>query len=73
MGEPGYPFIVITSDDGKPIVNSYRNGDTGSNVGYPASPAEIAWYMQMLKLAHASLSPAEMAATHAWFKMHSPH
>ena len=72
VGEPGYPFLVMTNDNGKPIVNSYRNGDTSRNVGYPALPSEIDWYIQMLKRAAPSLSPADLAATKAWLQKHSP-
>jgi thiol:disulfide interchange protein len=73
VGEPGYPFLVITGDDGNPIVNSYRNGDADRNVGYPATPAEIDWYIQMLKRAGPSLSPGDLAATRSWLQKHSPH
>lgn len=70
-GEPGFPFIVMTRDDGNPIVNSYRNGDTSANVGYPALPQEIDWYIEMLKRAAPSLSPADLAATRAWLQKHA--
>ena len=71
--EPGYPFIVITSEDGNSIVNSYRNGDTNANIGYPALPEEIDWYIEMLKRAAPSLSPADLAATRNWLRNHAPH
>jgi thiol:disulfide interchange protein len=70
-GEPGFPFIVMTSDDGNPIVNSYRNGDANANVGYPALPEEIDWYIEMLKRAAPSLSPGDLAATRAWLRKHA--
>lgn len=73
VGEPGYPFIVITGDDGNPIVNSYRKGDTSANVGYPASREEIDWYIKMLKRGATSLTPADLAATQTWLQEHSPH
>ena len=73
VGEPGYPFLVMTGDNGTPIVNSYRNGDTHDNVGYPDLPQEIDWYIQMLKRAAPSLSPADLAATKAWLQKHSTH
>jgi thiol-disulfide isomerase/thioredoxin len=71
--EPGFPFLVMTDADGTPIVNSYRNGAPDSNVGYPALPEEIDWYIEMLKRAAPSLSPENLAATHAWLRAHSPH
>jgi thiol-disulfide isomerase/thioredoxin len=70
-GEPGFPFLVMTDENGKPIVNSYRNADANSNVGYPASPAEIDWYIEMLKRAAPALSPGDLAATHTWLQKHS--
>jgi len=70
-GEPGFPFIVMTSDDGNPIVNSYRNGDKNANIGYPALPSEIDWYIDMLKRAAPSLSPADLATTRNWLREHA--
>ncbi|HEY2467057.1 MAG TPA: thioredoxin family protein [Terracidiphilus sp.] len=71
--EPGFPFLVITDEDGNPIVNSYRNGETNSNIGYPALPEEIDWYVDMLKRAAPSLSADDLAATRKWLKKNSPH
>jgi len=72
VGEPGFPFLVMTDEDGNPIVNSYRNGDANSNVGYPAAPEEIDWYIDMLKRAAPSLSADDLAATRKWLQKHSP-
>jgi thiol-disulfide isomerase/thioredoxin len=72
-GEPGFPFIVITDENGQPIVNSYRNGKTDGNVGYPAVPKEFDWYIEMLKRGAPSLSPADLAETRTWLEKHSPH
>jgi thiol-disulfide isomerase/thioredoxin len=69
-GEPGFPFLVITDENGQPIVNSYRNGNTSGNVGYPAVPKEIDWYIEMLKRAAPSLSPTDLAATRVWLEKH---
>ena len=41
--EPGFPFIAITDENGKLLVNSDVNGKKGDNVGYPAIPREIDW------------------------------
>jgi thioredoxin-related protein len=71
VGEPGFPFIVMTDENGNPIVNSYRNGDTNANIGYPALPSEIDWYIEMLKRAAPSLSPADLAATRNWLSKHA--
>lgn len=70
--EPGFPFLVMTGENGNPIVNSYRNGNTASNVGYPALPEEIDWYIEMLKRAAPTLSIADIQATHSWLHKHTP-
>ena len=72
VNEPGFPFLVMTDENGNPIVNSYRNGDTDSNVGYPALPEEIDWYVKMLQRAAPSLSSAELAETRSWLRKHAP-
>jgi hypothetical protein len=71
--EPGFPFIVITDENGELIVNSNQDGEADHNVGYPALPAEIDWYVEMLRQSAPSLSPDDLAATHAWLQKHSPH
>jgi thiol-disulfide isomerase/thioredoxin len=73
VNEPGFPFLVITDADGTPIINSYRDGDAGKNIGFPALPEEIDYYEEMLKRAAPSLSPADLAATRRWLQAHSPH
>jgi hypothetical protein len=72
VGEPGFPFLVITDEDGNPIDNSYRKGKVSDNVGYPASAAEIDWYVEMLKRAAPSLSSDDLAATRTWLRKHDP-
>jgi len=72
-GDPGYPFLVVTDENGAPVVNSYRNGDPENNIGYPAVPLEFDWYIEMLKRGAPSLSGAELAATRGWLEQHSPH
>ena len=72
VGEPGLPFLAMTDENGTVLVNSYRDGDTSSNIGYPASPAEISWYIEMLKRAAPSLSPADLAAIRIWLQSHTP-
>ena len=71
--EPGFPFIVMADAKGNPIVNSYRNGNPNGNIGYPALPVEIDWYLEMLKRAAPSLSQGDLAATRSWLNKHSPH
>lgn len=71
VGEPGFPFLVITNADGKPMTNSYRNGAKDNNIGYPLLPEEIDWYMQMLKRSAPALSDADLAATRSWLQKHA--
>jgi hypothetical protein len=72
-GEPGFPFIVMTGDSGEPLANSYLNGKTDGNVGYPALPLEIDWYVAIMKHAAPALTAQDLKATHEWLQMHSPH
>jgi len=73
VGEPGFPFLIMTDGNGNPLVNSYRDGKTSDNVGYPELPEEIDWYVQMLKRAAPSLSSADLSATRTWLQKHAPH
>ena len=70
----GWPFIVMLDAQGAPVVDSYRpdsKAATGkSNIGYPDSPAEVDWFMQMLQKAVPSLSPQETATIHSWLTAH---
>lgn len=70
--EPGFPFIVITDENGSPIVNSYVQNDPSNNIGYPVLPSEIDWYIEMLKRGAPSLSAEDLAATRSWLKAHAP-
>jgi thiol:disulfide interchange protein len=72
VGEPGFPFLVMTDEDGNPIINSYRKGKTGDNVGYPASAEEIDWYVEMMKRAAPSTSAEDLNATRTWLRKHDP-
>lgn len=67
----GYPFIVMLDPAGKVIVNSYRpvkgNGP-GENIGYPALPVEIDWFMKMLQQAAPALSPHDAKTIQAWLQ-----
>lgn len=73
VGEPGFPFFVMTDEEGNSLVNSYRDGNTSGNVGYPALPEEIDWYVEMLRRAAPSLTAAELTATRTWLQKHTPH
>jgi len=70
---PGYPFIIMTTPAGKPIINSDLNGQRGNNIGHPVLPQEVAWYAEMLKKAAPNLTPADIDAQRAWLTAHAPH
>ena len=74
--EAGYPFLVVLDPAGKAIVDSYRpvpghanNGD--NNIGYPATPAEIDWFMKMLHISAPSISSAEENVIRKWLQQRS--
>ncbi len=52
-GPAGLPYSAFLDATGKLIVNSKLNG---SNIGYPAEPAEIDWFLQMMKKAAPNMS-----------------
>lgn len=58
----GIPWCEILGPDGAPLVNS--NGPKG-NIGFPAQPDEIAWFVEMLKRSGAKLSAEEIATLEA--------
>jgi hypothetical protein len=61
----GLPFMVIYDTRGKPVVTSSRQ-PMGGNIGYPAKPAEIDWFIEMLKMSAPSISDEELKTVHAW-------
>ncbi|MDE1161036.1 MAG: thioredoxin family protein [Acidobacteriaceae bacterium] len=66
--EPGFPFLIVTSPNGKPITNSYLNGDKKSNIGYPVLPSEIDWYIAMLKQTAPTLSAQDLTDTRTYLE-----
>jgi thiol-disulfide isomerase/thioredoxin len=69
----GIPYLVILPPTGHPIINSLRPDPTtpaGSNIGYPAIPVEIDWFMHMLQQSAPTLTPQDTAALHAWLTAH---
>ena len=54
----GVPFHAFITPKGEEIVDSNENGN-GGNIGYPASPNEIAWFMAMVKKAAPKMTEAE--------------
>lgn len=73
--DAGWPYIIMLSADGKPIVDSFRpdrKAKSGkSNTGYPDAPEEVDWFVEMLRRAAPSLNQQELASIHAWLTAHS--
>jgi thioredoxin-related protein len=55
-GPAGLPYFAFLDAHGEMIVNSNRNGEKGQNIGYPAEPAEIDWFIEMMKKAAPKIS-----------------
>lgn len=73
--DAGYPFLVMLDPAGKPIVNSFcpvslKCDPSGENIGYPATPPEIAWFMQMLHQAAPALAPKDATTLQGWLAQH---
>ncbi len=71
--DAGYPYIVMLTPTGKPIADSFlpnKPRDGAANIGYPALPVEVDWFMQMLKKAAPSLTPQDTATIHSWLTAH---
>lgn len=69
--DAGYPFLVMLDPAGKPIVNSFcparvQCDPPGENIGYPATRAEIDWFMKMLQQAAPTLSPRQASILQSW-------
>jgi len=56
-GPAGLPYYAFLDAKGAPIVNSKLHGD---NIGYPAQPAEIAYFLQMMKQAAPNMSEVDL-------------
>lgn len=56
-GPGGLPYSAFLDAKGSLIVNSKRGGE---NIGYPAQPEEIEWFLQMMKKAAPKISADEI-------------
>jgi thiol-disulfide isomerase/thioredoxin len=52
-GPSGLPYSAFLDTKGALIINSKREGE---NIGYPAQPAEIDWFVEMIKKAAPKIS-----------------
>jgi len=72
----GIPFLVFLDEQGQSVINSNRpvkGKPAGENVGYPALPVEIEWFMTMLKKTLPALTKADADAIETWLRRASSH
>ncbi len=62
-GPDGIPYFAFLDAHGSLIVNSRSpsaNAGTGGNIGYPGEPAEVDWFVQMMRKAAPKISEADV-------------
>jgi len=72
-GPAGLPFFAFLDGQGALIVNSIRPGEggkRGENIGNPAKPYEIDWFLAMFRKAAPSMTPRETATLERWLRTH---
>jgi thioredoxin-related protein len=58
--DQGIPFFAFLDSHAAAIVNCRPNG-TGRSIGYPAEPAEVEWFLEMVRKAAPQISTQELA------------
>ena len=58
-GPDGLPYSAFLDAKGNQIVNSKREGGAG-NIGYPAQPEEVDWFVAMMKKAAPTITPEDL-------------
>jgi hypothetical protein len=56
-GPSGLPYSAFLDAKGVLIINSKREGE---NIGYPAKPSEIEWFIQMMKKAAPNMAQDDL-------------
>ena len=56
-GTDGLPYSAFLDAQGALIVNSNRDGQ---NIGYPAEPSEVDWFLQMMRKAAPRISEDDL-------------
>lgn len=72
----GVPFVVFLDEQGQLLINSNRpvkGKPAGENVGYPALPVEIDWFMTMLRKSVPTLPKADADTIESWLRRASSH
>ena len=72
----GVPFIVFLDAQGQLLMNSIRpvnRKPKGENIGYPALPVEIDWFMTMLRKTIPSLTKPDADVVEMWLRRASSH
>jgi hypothetical protein len=62
-GPDGIPYSAFLDAHGALIVNSRcpsANAGPGGNIGYPGAPAEVDWFIQMMRKAAPKMSEADL-------------
>ena len=70
-GSGSVPFFVFLSSEGEPLVNSNRPAKGiagGTNIGYPAEPEEIDWFMAMLKKGAPALTAEDARVLESYLR-----
>lgn len=72
--DAGLPFMaIIDAKSGKMIINSLaKEGDKGSNTGYPAQPGEIAHFMTMLDKGAKKIKTDDKSKIKNWLVANAP-
>jgi thioredoxin-related protein len=72
----GVPFIVFLDEQGQLLINSNRPSTgkpNGENIGYPALPVEIDWFMTMLQKTLPTLTKPDARTIENWLRRASAH
>jgi len=69
-GPSGLPFFAFLDQKGTMIVNSLRpvGGKPAENIGHPAEPEEVDWFMTMLSKAAPSMTHEESGTLEKWLR-----
>ena len=71
--EAGLPFFAFLDGHGGLIVNSMRpveGQSRGTNIGFPAQPEEIDWFLAMLAKAVPEMPAAQSGLIGDWLRKH---